>query len=90
VDPPVAFARKGEYGVPELSRRERAYRDVFSRLPQGVTIRNDSLDVAKRQLFAAVFDTLGRENTGLRAQGSGPASSPRSRNLRPERARSRP
>ena len=58
IEPTVAFARKGEHGVPELARRERAYRLLFSRLPHGVTIRNESLDVAKQQLFAAVFDTL--------------------------------
>jgi thymidylate kinase len=58
IDPAVAFARKGELGVPELARRERAYRLLFSRLPHGVTIRNESLDVAKQQLFAAVFDSL--------------------------------
>lgn len=56
VEPAVAFGRKGEHGVPELSRRERAYHRLFSRLPHGVTIRNESLDVAKRQLFAAVFE----------------------------------
>jgi thymidylate kinase len=58
VDPAVAFARKGEHGVAELARRERAYRRLFSQLPHVVTIRNESLDVAKRQLFGAVFDTL--------------------------------
>jgi thymidylate kinase len=58
IDPAVAFARKGEHGIPELSRREHAYRRLFGRLPHGVTIRNDSLDAAKRQLFAAVFERL--------------------------------
>jgi hypothetical protein len=58
IDPAVAFARKGEVGVPELSRREAAYRRLFGRLPHGVTIRNDSLEVAKRQLSAAVFARL--------------------------------
>lgn len=58
VDPAVAFARKGEYDIPELSRRECAYRLLFGRLPHGVIIRNDSLNVAKEQLLKAVCDRL--------------------------------
>lgn len=58
VDPGVAFSRKGEYDVPELSRRERAYRLLFGRLPHGIVIRNDSLSAAKEQVLAAVFGRL--------------------------------
>jgi thymidylate kinase len=58
VDPAIAFSRKGEYDVPELSRRERAYRLLFGRLPHGVIIRNDSLSAAKAQLLKTVFDRL--------------------------------
>jgi hypothetical protein len=58
VDPAVAFARKGEYDVPELSRREHAYRLLFDRLQHSVVIRNDSLKAAKEQLLRTVFDRL--------------------------------
>lgn len=60
VEPAVAFARKGEHGVAELARRQHAYRRLFSRLPHGVTIRNESLEPATRQLFDTVFDRLPR------------------------------
>ena len=59
VDPAVAFGRKGEYSIPELSRREWAYRWLFGRLPHGVVIRNDSLPEARAQLLKTAFDRLG-------------------------------
>lgn len=60
VDPAVAFARKGEYDIPELSRRERAYRQLFARFPHGIVIRNDSLSSAREQLVKTAFDRLTR------------------------------
>jgi hypothetical protein len=51
----VAFARKGEHDIPELTRRERAYRALFRRLPHGRVIRNGSLEAAREELLTMVF-----------------------------------
>jgi thymidylate kinase len=60
VPAPVAFARKGEHDIPELTRRERDYRELFTRIANGIVIRNDSVESASRELLAAVVERLPR------------------------------
>lgn len=58
VTPEEAFARKGEYSVESMTRRRAIYKEIFSWVPQSVTLANDDLDVALHTLEQIVFDRL--------------------------------
>lgn len=65
VAPLVAFGRKGEFSVAELSRRADLYRTLFRGLSHCTIIPNEQLEKAREQLLAAVFS---RAEDVMRAQ----------------------
>lgn len=68
VSPEVAFARKGEFSVESMSRRQAHYREVFSWVPSAVSIANDRLDRATDELRSIVLERIalpGRRNLAV-------------------------
>ena len=59
ITPEESFARKGEYSVQYLRRRQAAYRRVVSWVPSYVIIPTSDLEASKSALHQAVVDRLG-------------------------------
>lgn len=70
VTPEEAFSRKREYSVDSMTKRRTYYKEIFSWIPQSVTLPNDDLAVALNTLVQIVFDRLkGTGHRRLAAEG---------------------
>lgn len=59
ITPEESFARKGEYSVEYLRRRQQAYRRVVSWVPSYVVIPTSDLEASKAVLHRAALERLG-------------------------------
>lgn len=58
VDPERAFARKGEFDVGYLARRQEAYRQVFARIRDPLVVEDADLEATTELVLRAVLARL--------------------------------